>query len=120
MHILRTELKPAEGGQVVLVLRGEIDLSVAEDITEAVHLALSWGDCDAVCVDLAQVSFIDSSGLNALVAARNSAAAASKPFRIAAASPRVLHVLEVSGLDKVFRLAVEKPSDPGPHSQAAP
>lgn len=104
MHILQTELQPADEGQVVLILRGEIDISVADDISEAVALALSWPDCHTLEVDLSEVGFIDSTGLGALIAARNKATSISKAFRVRSPSDRVQRVFDISGLGQVFGL----------------
>lgn len=55
-------------------------------------------------VDLAQVGFCDSSGLNLLLQIRMAAAAADVGFRLAAPSDPVRRLLELTCTDTVFSL----------------
>ncbi|MER7667026.1 STAS domain-containing protein [Kitasatospora sp. NPDC096128] len=55
-------------------------------------------------VDLAQVGFCDSSGLNLLLQTRMAAAAADVGFRLAAPSGTVQRLLELTCTDSVFSL----------------
>ncbi len=50
------------------------------------------------------MEFCDSSGLTALIAARNHAHAAQADIALAAVPPRTLRVLRVVGLDQIFPL----------------
>jgi anti-anti-sigma factor len=58
----------AHGGLVVLTLRGELDMGTTQILREALEPLRSG---DNVAVDLQQVSFIDSTGLGALVTFRH-------------------------------------------------
>jgi anti-sigma B factor antagonist len=59
--------------QVVIAVRGEIDAATVETLVRALN-AIDSADCTTVVVDLAEVSFIDSSGLNALLIGRRALA----------------------------------------------
>ncbi|MER6152527.1 STAS domain-containing protein [Streptomyces hirsutus] len=55
-------------------------------------------------LDLATMEFCDSSGLTALIAARNHAHAAQADIALAVVPLRTLRVLRVVGLDQIFPL----------------
>jgi anti-anti-sigma factor len=89
----------AEG--VVIVAEGELDLVGAPALAEAIPEA---GD-EAVILDLAGVGFMDSSGLRALLEARQRCLDAGRPFRIARPSDAVRRVLELVDLAREFEVA---------------
>jgi anti-anti-sigma factor len=88
-------------GCVVLCLHGEIDLANAPQL--AANLRLLVEDDQVVC-DLTGVSFMDSSGLNALIAGHNHAHNCRTSFRIAGAGEAVTQVLHVTGMDRYLLL----------------
>lgn len=81
---------------------GEVDLSWSQTLRDAILSALKGGN--AVAVDLAAVSYIDSSGIAALVEGFQTARQQGKRFGLIAVSPAVLSVLQLARLDKVFPL----------------
>ncbi|MFD5164320.1 STAS domain-containing protein [Streptomyces hawaiiensis] len=85
----------------VVTLRGEIDHAVTEELTEAL---LSYGSVTPprTVVDLSGVTFMDSSGINVLIAAHQGMSDAQGWLRIAGAQASVLRVLELVGLDQVI------------------
>jgi anti-sigma B factor antagonist len=85
-----------------LRLYGEADLAVADQILEVGAAALSKPGTTAVTVDMAHLTFIDSTGLGALVRLRNLAMASNKTVHLAQPSERVKRVLDISGLATVF------------------
>jgi len=60
----------ASDRQVVVSVQGELDAATAEPLERALA-AIDSIDCDTVVVDMAEVSFIDSSGLQALLNGRH-------------------------------------------------
>ncbi len=72
-----------------LMVTGEIDMSNAETLDAAISKRP-----DVVCLDLSQVSFIDSSGLHVLARAYRRDAT----VRVVAGSRVVRRVLEIGGL----------------------
>ncbi|GGU41654.1 STAS domain-containing protein [Streptomyces coeruleorubidus] len=91
----------AAHGIRVVTLRGEIDHAVTNELTEAL---LSYGSVTRprTVVDLSGVTFMDSSGINVLIAAQQSMSDAQGWLRIAGAQASVLRVLELVGLDQVI------------------
>ena len=100
-------------GATVVSLAGELDLYNAEDVRAA--LLEACADEPAVLVvDLAEVTFIDSTALGALIEAR--ASLGSKDgFVLASPGLEARRALEISGLDRHFEVretleeALEKP-----------
>jgi anti-sigma B factor antagonist len=85
---------------VLVVLEGEIDLSVreqvAEQLEEGAERATAAGD--DLQVDLAKVTFIDSTGLNAIVRTAALLVSHGRRLRLCAVPPTVLRLLELTGL----------------------
>lgn len=88
-------------GGTRLTVIGELDLVTAPDLGADVHDALIHGD--VVEIDLSQVTFMDSSGLRALIEARTSASAAQR-ITVVDASSQVMRLMDVTGLGELFGL----------------
>jgi anti-sigma B factor antagonist len=86
---------------VHLTAAGEIDLDSAPILTAALHHAIHDGD-GPIVIDLGDVTFIDSSGVNALVTALQSARAR---LRLRTLHPAVKRVLEFTALLDLFTRA---------------
>jgi anti-sigma B factor antagonist len=88
-------------GDFALVrVRGEVDLSWSQQVRKTILDAL--GKSKGVGVDLSEVSYIDSSGIAALVEGFQSARGKGQKFALIAASAPVRSVLELARLDRVF------------------
>ncbi|MGA9342113.1 MAG: STAS domain-containing protein [Rhodanobacteraceae bacterium] len=89
----------------VIRLSGEVDLSWSQKVREAVLDALE--DNTTVAVDLAQVSYIDSSGIAALVEGFQQARTSGSRFALVSISDAVRAVLELARLDRVFPIVAD-------------
>ena len=86
----------------VVDVRGEIDLAAAPELSEHLLGAEDAG-LRAVVVDLCRVTFLDSSGLAALLNARKKLLAADIPLVVACEpAGRPARILEVTGLRSVI------------------
>ena len=65
-----------EAGRVLVCASGDIDMATARSLTAAV-LAAATDPVDTVTLDLGDVGFMDSSGLNAIINCRSRLAARS-------------------------------------------
>ncbi|MFF3736772.1 STAS domain-containing protein [Streptomyces sp. NPDC002566] len=90
----------AVDGIRVLTVRGEIDHDV-KDVLSGALLSFD-GATPRTVVDLSGVTFMDSSGINAFVAAHQSMSDAEGWLRMAGAQASVLRLLELVGLDQVI------------------
>jgi anti-sigma B factor antagonist len=85
----------------VLSLHGDIDLNTAPQLLEEATRLIDAG-CHTLVLDLAGVGFCDSSGLSALVRLRNRLEPVGGRISLAAPTPIVQRVLEISGLTEIF------------------
>lgn len=97
-----TVFSEARDGYVLVRLSGEVDLSWSAEVRRAVLDALAGGS--PVGVDLSAVSYIDSSGIAALVEGFQNARGRGGRFVLVAVSDAVRAVLELARLDRVFVL----------------
>ncbi len=88
------------GSPPVVQLGGDVDLACAEELTAALEPLLQPGADPTVVFDLAEVTFLDSSGLAVLV----TAAGAGKQVVLRNASAVVARIIAVTGLDQVLTL----------------
>lgn len=89
------------GTQTVLEVRGEVDVHSATHLKDRLSQIIGAGQ-QSVVVDLSWLSFIDSTGLGALVAARNQAQQTGAVLRLVCRSERMLKLFRITGLDAVF------------------
>jgi anti-sigma B factor antagonist len=89
-----------ENGSVVVSLAGELDLYNASDVREALLTACAE-EPQRLVVDLAGVTFIDSTALGVLIEAR-SRLENRRAFMLAAPGLEAKRALEISGLDRHF------------------
>ena len=87
-----------------LRVTGEVDLAVAATLLDAILSVGLTGDVAEVVVDLSEVSFLDSTGMTALVEARNRLADTRVELRVADPSPFVRRVLVLGGVSEQLGL----------------
>ena len=87
----------------VVSVSGEVDLSTSSQLDEAVVDAIQQ-DTNHLTIDLANVSFLDSSGLGVIVKALKRSNEASIKFDVVASNERVLKVFAITGLDTVISI----------------
>lgn len=88
-------------GRPVLAVRGEVDLASAHDLV----LAATSADADGpLALDLSEVTFIDSTGVSALLAIWREAARVGRSVELIAISGPVARVLELAGVGDLFGL----------------
>jgi anti-anti-sigma factor len=91
-----------DGDVVTFRLRGEVDLHAADLLLDQV-LAVPEG-CVRVVLDLAGVTFLDSSGIAFLVRARRLHHGAGRELAVVGVQGQPAKVLELTGLDDLDRL----------------
>ena len=80
-----------------IVPAAELDLATAESLLASVRAALR-DEPAAIVVDLAGVTFCDSSGIGALLDAQALAATAGVPLRVSGPRPVIRRSLEITGV----------------------
>jgi anti-anti-sigma factor len=86
-----------EDGRAVIALRGEFDMAAVPKF-ERELAAAEAGEPDEIVVDLDGLSFMDSSGLRALVAADDRARRQKRTLAIRPGPPSVRRVFEITQL----------------------
>jgi anti-sigma B factor antagonist len=105
---LRVELVRQDDASAVVAVAGEIDLATAPVLSSELEtVAVTSGT--VVHVDLAEVSFLDSSGISALVEFRKRLEQADASLVLHRAGPTIQRVLEISGLGALFELRPDAP-----------
>lgn len=101
---LSTELIERDGVPVVQA-HGEIDLHTAPEFERTLRAGMDRRT-SALIVDLSDISYVDSSGLSALLAANKELSARDAALYVAAppGRPGVRRVIEITRLDAVIRV----------------
>lgn len=96
----------AADGEHVVHARGDVDMASSPRLLAAMQRALH--EAPRLAVDLADVGYMDSSGVAVLIQGLKSARQQQKGFVLRRPSPRVLAVLELADLTNLFAI------EPGP------
>jgi len=102
MHApLKLSDTPQGSGRCTLTVDGELDVSTAAQFRTKVSALLGTG-CRHLEIDLAATTFLDSSGLGALVWASHRIHAAGGELVVVNPDPRVTKTMEITGVDRVL------------------
>jgi anti-sigma B factor antagonist len=92
-----------EDGHVIVSVGGEVDIATVAQLRERLYALATDGR--PMIVDLDRISFIDASGLGALVGAAQRAAEHGAGFQVVCAWPQIRRLFELTGLDSHIPLA---------------
>jgi anti-anti-sigma factor len=84
-------------------LSGEFDVASVPEVVTALDEAIADPESRTLAVDLSAVTFLDSTMLQTLVAARDRAQLARKPVWLVRPEPLAWRVFTVTLLNKLFR-----------------
>ncbi|MFG3547339.1 STAS domain-containing protein [Streptomyces sp. NPDC047725] len=88
------------GGVCVVTLAGEVDLDGSGQLGDVLLSCVRTAP--GTVVDLSEVGFLDSSGINVLISAHRAAEARGVRLRLAAPRRAVLRVLQLVGVDTLI------------------
>jgi anti-anti-sigma factor len=100
--LLRVDVEHRDDLALVTAV-GEVDAATADELSSAVAAALAGG-YQRVVVDLAQVGFIDSTGLGVLVKSHRAAVAAGASFAVVNPTPMTRKLIRLLGLDQLLTI----------------
>lgn len=86
----------------VVTPQGRLNMVSARRLKEILSELVADGT-SRIVVDMGETTFLDSSGLGALIGGLKSARQAGGDLRIARVSPAVMTVFELTNLDRVLR-----------------
>jgi len=99
---VQIDMQQEHGRVTVLGPRGRLEMASAPAFREQVKQLVESGVTRLV-VDLGEVSFVDSSGLGAVIGGLKLARQAGGDLRVARANQQVLLVLDLTSLNRVLR-----------------
>lgn len=102
-----------QAGQMLFVLHGELDLGNESQLHDVAMAQLAAHEPTTLRLDLADISFLDSSGINALLDIRKYASDRGIDMKIVAVSHRVARILTIVGLAETFGVPADPDSVPG-------
>jgi len=88
--------------EVIVEVRGELDAATAPLLEEVLDQLMAEG-ARRVAVDLSEASFVDSTGLGALLSAPRRMQAHRGPLVLGDPLPATRRLIELTALDRVFR-----------------
>ena len=108
---LRGEVIAGAGGPVRYALDGEIDAYVADALEDRLRqVAAEHGEI--IELDLAEVTYCDSSGLRVFIKLSNELAARGGRLRFVRPSPAVLRLVDLTNTGSILGLAPEVHGEP--------
>lgn len=105
--MITTSSRSAGDGVKVLVVEGELDISTSPDFEQALRELETEGN--TVVIDLSGLSFLDSTGLRAILRSDSRLRSAGKSLQLVPGSGPVRRVFRLTGLDSRLEF-IEKPS----------
>jgi anti-anti-sigma factor len=90
------------GSTITVVPEGDIGVETVDAMREVLRQAVASLDGGHIDVDMRSVTFLDSTGLGMIVAARRAAAAKGVELTVSEPGPVVNMVLQIAGLDSVL------------------
>jgi anti-anti-sigma factor len=100
-HAVDTEIPPSQVETSIVVLPAEVDLATSAEVRDRLLSTVNRGGVHLI-VDATAVTFMDSSGVNALVRARERAERLDGSIHVVTTSRAVLRVLQVTQLDRLM------------------
>ncbi|MGN9893008.1 STAS domain-containing protein [Micromonospora sp. L31] len=118
---MRVDRRHEDGGRIVLRPVGDLDIATAAVVQDALDAALDLPDTVELVVDLAEVPFLDSTGVAALLRGAAEAVGRGASLRVVDPQPVVARVLRITGVDSLVGLAPRhrNPSAVDPDAPAA-
>ena len=120
MQSFHLEAIPVGTDRAVLQITGEVDVYTAPQVRDRVIRLLADG-VRHVIADLREVSFLDSTGLGALVGSLKRVREQGGSLELVVPDGRIMTIFRVTGLDRVFAIHSSFPDAIGddPQWQAA-
>jgi len=119
-HGLRVDMEQRASSYVV-TLSGELDMGSAPQVARVLE-PLVVDSAPTITVDLRGLSFIDASGLRALLRSNRAAVDAGRVLRLIPGRPEVARVFELAGVRDAFTWteAADDRPDPDPTVAGGP
>lgn len=90
-------------GRAIVNVHGELDVYSAPSLKSALD-SLADTQLNKLTIDMADVTFLDSSGVSVLVREQARATSLGRELTLVISHPRVLKILAVTHLDETFHI----------------
>jgi anti-sigma B factor antagonist len=97
------EIEQRSDERALVAVYGEVDIYTAPQLHEALDSAIDAG-ARLLLVDLAEVAFIDSTGLGVLIGAAKRLHSADGALAIVCPHEKIRRIFQITGLDQVFAM----------------
>ena len=97
-----------DAGAAVVRVVGEVDVSNADELRDAIDAALVDGGVESVTVDLSDMPYIDSTGIGVLVGAAHKARDAGRVFSAANPQSNVARIMGLLGVGEVIDIKMSQ------------
>jgi anti-anti-sigma factor len=95
-----------EGSSALIRIRGDLDLQVVEQVTDALT-RIESEEPELLVIDLSRLTFMDSSGMGTVAAAHIRALEAGRRFAIVRPPAGVRQAFDRTGLNEVIKVTDE-------------
>jgi anti-sigma B factor antagonist len=110
-HLKRSRIgDQLETSTVLIAIRGDLDIAASIELRNMLFTPTALSGARLV-VDLTDVTFMDTSGIGALVAARRWAVSHQVDFALTCPEGPALRTIRTVGLDKVFNVRPAQDGD---------
>jgi anti-sigma B factor antagonist len=92
-----------DNGTAVVRVMGEVDRATVHELEQTL-LGVGEDLAGALIVDLTSCSFLDSSGLTALITTRKRLHRSNRRLALVLSTPGVLRIFQITALDQVFEI----------------
>jgi anti-anti-sigma factor len=106
MRGLALTIEQLDNDSVRIALRGELDFEHAYTFDEELKRVEAM-DPDCICLDLRELTFLDSSGLGRLVAARRRSMKARRRLVLVRGPAAVQRLLQLTAVEESFEMISE-------------
>jgi anti-sigma B factor antagonist len=93
-----------DAGRAIVTLTGELDLATVPSLREAALAALDAATTSTLVLDLAGLTFLDSTGLGCWIELRNRAEDDGKALELESIPPGAMRTVTIAGLASLFGL----------------
>jgi anti-anti-sigma factor len=91
-----------DGARTVVSLTGDLDLATVPTLREAALNELASPECEALVLDLAELTFLDSTGLGCWIDLRNQAHERGKTIEFVSVPAAARRTVAIAGLADLF------------------
>jgi anti-sigma B factor antagonist len=91
-----------DGDTCTVALSGEVDMSCSDELIALLTSTARGADAGTIQVDLAELGFMDSSGIDALITGYRAAQDAGRRFTVVRPQHNIRRVFEIAGVLGMF------------------